>query len=163
MLGLFEAGFGPGAAFILTLWYRRLEIQGRLAIYLSANCISGAFSGLLAYAIIKMEGVGGLSGWRWIFILEGMFTVLVGVLVFFILPDSPATARFLTPEERKFMSERLENDTGSSGGKISQDEKFQWKFLWRAALDWKIWMAALAQWCAGVSLVHVLPQGCCRC
>lgn len=61
--------------------------------------------GLLASAIIKMEGVGGLSGWRWIFILEGIVTVLLAVYAYFAMPMDLATARFLTEEEREFAGE----------------------------------------------------------
>lgn len=75
----------------------------RQALFFSAASIAGAFSGLLAFGISKMNGVGGLEGWRWIFILEGILTVLVAVLAFFTLFDFPETASFLTEEERAFV------------------------------------------------------------
>jgi MFS family permease len=64
--------------------------------------LSGAFGGLLASAIIKLDGHGNLAGWRWIFILEGIASSLVGVLSMFFLPESLKKARFLTQEEREF-------------------------------------------------------------
>lgn len=64
------------------MWYCRHEIQLRQALFFSAASIAGAFSGLLAFGISKMQGVGGLEGWRWIFILEGILTVS---LFFFVL------------------------------------------------------------------------------
>jgi MFS family permease len=70
-LGVTEAGLFPGVAYYLTNWYKREEIQLRQAMFFSAASVAGAFSGLLAFAIGKMEGVGGLHGWQWIFILEG--------------------------------------------------------------------------------------------
>ena len=73
-LGVAEAGLFPGVAFYLTQWYCRHEMQLRQALFFSAASVAGAFSGLLAFAIAKMDGVGGLAGWRWIFILEGMAT-----------------------------------------------------------------------------------------
>jgi len=73
-LGVTEAGLFPGVAYYLTNWYKREEIQLRQALFFSAASIAGAFSGLLAFAIGKMDGVGGKNGWAWIFILEGMFT-----------------------------------------------------------------------------------------
>lgn len=68
LLGVFEAGFFPAATYLLTTWYARFEVQTRLAIFFSAASLAGAFSGLLAFAIEKMDGVGNYSGWRWIFV-----------------------------------------------------------------------------------------------
>lgn len=67
-------------------------MQYRQALFYSAASIAGAFSGLLAFAIAKMDGVGGYRGWRWIFILEGLLTVIVAVAAYFLMPDYPDTA-----------------------------------------------------------------------
>lgn len=67
------------------MWYCRHEAQLRQALFFSAASIAGAFSGLLAFAISKMDGVGSLEGWRWIFILEGLLTVVVAVIAYFTL------------------------------------------------------------------------------
>ena len=64
-LGIAEAGFFPAASFLLTLFYKRYEVLTRLAIFYSCASLSGAFSGLLAFALEKMDGIGGLEGWRW--------------------------------------------------------------------------------------------------
>lgn len=68
-LGVAEAGLFPGVAYYLTMWYCRTEIQLRQTLFFSAASIAGAFSGLLAFGIAKMDGLGGLEGWRWIFAL----------------------------------------------------------------------------------------------
>jgi MFS family permease len=65
LLGVFEAGFFPAATYLLTTWYCRFEVQTRLAVFFSAASAAGAFSGLLAFAIQKMDGIGNLAGWRW--------------------------------------------------------------------------------------------------
>lgn len=70
-LGATEAGLFPGVSFFLTQWYRRYEINFRIALFFSAATAAGAFGGLLARLINLMDGVGGYQGWRWIFILEG--------------------------------------------------------------------------------------------
>ncbi|KAH6607284.1 MFS permease [Trichoderma cornu-damae] len=93
-LGVMEVGLFLGVAL-------------RQALFFSAASAAGAFSGLLAFAISKMDGVGGLAGWRWIFILEGIATVLVAVVALFLLYDFPQTANFLTEEERAFVVHRL--------------------------------------------------------
>jgi len=77
ILGLAESGLFPGVTFYLSLWYRRREVASRVAIFFSAATVAGAFGGLLAFAIEKMEGIGGLHGWQWIFCLEGLATMLV--------------------------------------------------------------------------------------
>src|ERR1700709_2452901 len=120
-LGVAEAGLYPGVAYYITMWYCRHEGQLRQALFFSAASIAGAFSGLLAFGISKMDGVGGLEGWRWIFILEGIVTVLVAFLAFFVLHDFPETATFLTEEERAFVVYRLKyqgqaQGNGKTGG-----------------------------------------------
>ena len=73
-----EGGLFPGVAFVITTWYKRTETGFRIALFFSAATIAGAFGGLLARAIMFMDGVSGLPSWRWIFILEGILTVCVG-------------------------------------------------------------------------------------
>lgn len=77
-LGVAEGGLFPGVTYYITCWYRRHECGLRMSIFFSAATAAGAFGGLLARGIMEMRGVAGLSGWQWIFILEGILTVLVG-------------------------------------------------------------------------------------
>lgn len=136
------------------MWYCRHEIQFRQALFFSAASIAGAFSGLLAFAIAKMDGTAGLEGWRWIFILEGIATVVAAVLAFFILQDFPETATFLTEEEKAFVIHRLKYQ--AQAGKLDTDqvqvaqaEEFKWKYVWSAFKDWQIWVSIIVYW--GVS------------
>ena len=68
-LGMTESGLFPGVVFYLSMWYKRTETHYRVALFFSAASLAGAFGGILAYGIGFMVGVGGLKGWRWIFIL----------------------------------------------------------------------------------------------
>ncbi|KAK7413573.1 hypothetical protein QQX98_007582 [Neonectria punicea] len=150
-LGLTEAGLFPGVAYYLTMWYCRHEIQFRQALFFSAASIAGAFSGLLAFAIAKMNGVGGLEGWRWIFILEGIVTVLVAILAFFVLHDFPETATFLTEEERAFVVYRLKYQAQGRGEgreevQVAEADEFKWKYVWSAFKDWQIWVNIFVYW-----------------
>lgn len=77
-LGLAEGGLFPGVTFYITMWYRRHECGFRMALFFSAATLAGAFGGLLARGISEMDGVAGKPGWAWIFILEGIATLLVG-------------------------------------------------------------------------------------
>lgn len=106
-LGLAEAGFFPGVMMYLCFWYKPEERATRMAIFASSVAVAGAFGGLLATAISFLNGKAGLEGWRWLFILEGIPAVLVGIMVWFWLPDYPQTVAWLSPEERAFAVKRL--------------------------------------------------------
>jgi MFS family permease len=101
-LGLCEGGLLPGIILYLSTIYKRHELQLRVGIFYASASLSGAFGGLLATAITKMEGIGGLAGWRWIYILEGIATVLCSIVAAYFLPADLSTASFLTEEERAF-------------------------------------------------------------
>ncbi|PSR78288.1 hypothetical protein PHLCEN_2v7484 [Hermanssonia centrifuga] len=110
--------------------------------------VSGAFGGLLAAAISNMGGIGGKPAWAWIFILEGLITVLAGIASFWIIQDFPDTAKFLTEEERTFVIRRLqEDDQFSAAG-----EKLKLRYIWQSLLDWKTWIAS-EYWNTLISLV----------
>lgn len=139
LLGMFEAGLFPGVNFYLSCWYKRSEFGIRAALFFSAATVSGAFGGLLAAAISNMDGVGGKPAWAWIFILEGLVTVVAGALSFFIIQDFPESAKFLSETERAFVIKRLqEDDQFSAGG-----ENLRWKYIWDSLLDWKTWIGML--------------------
>lgn len=146
LLGFTEAGFFPAATYLLTTWYCRWQLQTRMLIFYSAASLAGGFSGLLAFGIQHMEGVAGLEGWRWIFILEGIVTVVIGSLVPWMLPDSPDVASFLTPEEKKLVKARLRQDAGVSSDVTERQEKFQWKHLKEVLMDWKIYLGVIIYW-----------------
>ncbi|KAH7016762.1 major facilitator superfamily domain-containing protein [Ilyonectria destructans] len=146
LLGLAEAGFFPAATYLLTTWYCRWEVQTRLAVFFSAASLAGAFSGLLAFGIQHMDGVAGLGGWRWIFILEGILTVVIGCAIPFMLPDSPNAAGFLTQAEKNFINQRLQQDAGTAAGKVGTEGAFQWRYLKEALLDWKIYLGCIIYW-----------------
>lgn len=146
-LGVTEAGLYPGVAYYITLWYVRKEGQLRQAMFFSAASVAGAFSGLLAFGIAKMDGVGGYEGWRWIFILEGLLTVLVAIVAFFTIYDFPETAKFLTKEERAWVVHRLKYQGSQESGKlVAEEEGFKWRYVRDAFTDWQIYAALWMYW-----------------
>ncbi|PYH88916.1 MFS general substrate transporter [Aspergillus ellipticus CBS 707.79] len=147
-LGLTEAGLYPGVTYYITMWYSRHEAQLRQAIFFSAASIAGAFSGLLAFGIGQMNGVGGYSGWRWIFILEGIATVVVAVLAYFVLYDYPDTASFLSPAERTWVLRRLKMQFSENGNVVPETVEFKWKYVWDALKDWQVYMGILIYYSA---------------
>ncbi|KAJ7492005.1 MFS general substrate transporter [Mycena latifolia] len=137
MLGTFEAGLYPGMAYHLSCWYKRSELGIRTALFTSATTLSGAFGGLLAAAISNMDGVGGKPAWAWIFILEGLATILAGIASFWVVQDFPEDAKFLTAQERTFMIRRLQGDDQFSAA----GEKLKMRNIVSSFRDWKTWFA----------------------
>lgn len=86
-----------------------------------------------------MHGVGGKPGWAWIFILEGLLTVIIAATSYFFIDDFPDAATFLSPEDRLRVYYRLKADRQSS----AEHEGFQWKYVWASLKDWKTYTAAL--------------------
>ncbi|VUC27890.1 unnamed protein product [Clonostachys rosea] len=135
ILGIFEAGLAPGLAYYVSFWYRANERSLRLAFIYSTATLSGAFGGLVAYGIARMEGASGLEAWRWLFILEGAPSVLFGIFIFFFLPDYPENARFLTTEERELAALRMEfNGSKGSAGNM------KWEDAKAVLLDWRLYL-----------------------
>ncbi|KAF4463501.1 hypothetical protein FALBO_9666 [Fusarium albosuccineum] len=110
IIGGLEAGFFPACMYLLSMYYCRHELQWRFNLFFSASIIAGAFSGLLAYAIAHMDGIAGYGGWRWIFILEGIATVIIAIFSYWIVPDWPESAKFLNDDERALLIDRLAQD-----------------------------------------------------
>ena len=138
-LGMAEAGLFPGINYYLSCWYKRNEFGIRAAIFFSAAAVAGSFGGLLAAAIGLMKGVGGKPGWAWIFILEGLATVLVGIASFWMVHDFPDDARFLSDADRARVIRRLKADKQSS----AEHEEFKMAYFWAAVKDWKTWLGAI--------------------
>ncbi|KAG2348123.1 MFS general substrate transporter [Suillus weaverae] len=136
-LGLAEAGLFPGINYYICLWYPRSERSKRIAIFFSSASVAGAFGGLLAYGIERMEGVGGLHGWQWIFCLEGIATVLVATFSFFYMHDYPETAKFLTEPERLYIMNMLKQDANNLSS------RFDTQFVWQAIKDYKTYVQIL--------------------
>ncbi len=93
-----------------------------------------------------MDGAAGLEGWRWIFILEGILTVVVAVIAFFTIYDFPDTAGFLTPEERAWVVHRLKYQGSEKSGKmIAESDRFKWRYVLDAFTDWQIYLSLFSE------------------
>lgn len=155
LIGAAEAGFYPSVLYHMAFWYRPSELRWRIALFYSVGQLSSALSGLLAYAIGFMDGLGGLAGWRWLFLLEGLPAILLSVVALFGLPDYPETAKMLTKEESEFVIKRLA-DTAPSGKKGSWD----WVSLKRLLLDPTLYTFSvywLAHGIGGFGVGYALP------
>ncbi|KAJ6191708.1 MFS transporter [Bipolaris maydis] len=136
-LGVTESGLFPGVVYYLSMWYKRNERQYRISLFFSCASLAGAFGGILAYGIAHMRGVAGQPGWRWIFILEGIATVLIGIIAYWFISNYPSTVSWLSPKERTFLQARLKADSDATN-----DEAFSWDQVILAAKDIKVWLYA---------------------
>lgn len=135
-LGLFECGMFPGCFYLLGMWYKRSEAQRRFTLFFSSTSLAGAFGGLLASAIGKMQGMRGYNGWRWIFILEGTLTCVICIIFFFVFPSFPEQAKWLTEEERTYIKARLQADQGHNAA----ERKITFHDVKTVMSDYKIWL-----------------------
>jgi len=112
LIGVFEAGFFPGIVYVITIWYRHNERALRIALVIAFCNLAGAFGGSISYGIGHINGAAGLQGFRWLFIIEGIITVLSVLPTLLILPDFPARAKFLSAEDKQFAENRLKERGG---------------------------------------------------
>ncbi|KAI2624439.1 DNA-repair protein rad2 [Xylaria nigripes] len=141
LLGAFEAGLFPGLNVYLNFFYSKREIALRIGYLFASAALAGAVGGLLAFGIGHLDGVHGMSGWRWIMIIEGIPSIVLGVLIFFFLPSDPQSASFLTPAEKKLLIERERRDYGLT----ASAREFSKKDMIKTFTDWKIWLYCIAQ------------------
>ncbi|RWA07245.1 hypothetical protein EKO27_g7866 [Xylaria grammica] len=144
-LGIAEAGFFPGAILIISTWYDRHELATRIAIFYLAAALAGAFSCLLAYLIVKLDGLGGLEGWRWIFIIEGLATLLLGCATPWLLLDSPERTTILSEDEKRYLRLRKIIQDGGRGVQ-EKGQKLTWAIIKTIPLDWKLYLAVVIYW-----------------
>ncbi|KAF5391363.1 hypothetical protein D9757_001856 [Collybiopsis confluens] len=131
-IGAVEGPMFPGIVLYLSTFYTRKELATRqvyVAVFFSTASLSGAFSGLLAAAIVKMNGIGGRPGWAYIFILEGSFSILMGLLGFLLVPSTVHELRFMTPEMKELLIRRLARDNPSA---TTDQDKFSFREVARS-------------------------------
>ncbi|KAF1816647.1 MFS general substrate transporter [Eremomyces bilateralis CBS 781.70] len=142
ILGALEAGSFSGYVYLLSTWYERYEVGKRYALFFILGSVAQGLSGILSYGLIQMDGLGGVSGWRWILIMEGIITCVIAFLGFIFLisfPDEvPDNSKFLTPTERDWLIKKVKDDRGDV-----HIEPFSLKKFFAAGLDIKIWCYGL--------------------
>jgi len=110
LLGVSEAGFFPGMIIYLTYWFPSQERARAVARFMTATSLAGVVGGPLSSSLLKLDGVSGLAGWQWLFLSEGVPTILLGISALFLLKDGPEEARWMRPEERTWLAGELQQD-----------------------------------------------------
>ncbi|KAK4936882.1 hypothetical protein LTR10_022339 [Elasticomyces elasticus] len=147
VLGACEAGLFPSLTLYITMIWRREEQAKRVAYLFSCTALSGAFGGLLAYALLQMDGVAGYAGWRWVYIIEGLFSMLIAVAVWFGLPTNPAEAWFLSDEQKHMMRIRDQQRIQYMGS-----DELDWQEVRIAFQDPKLYLSGAIQFCQDILL-----------
>ncbi|RPB08987.1 MFS general substrate transporter [Morchella conica CCBAS932] len=157
LLGITEAAFGPGVPFYLSFFYRREELALRCGLFISAAPLATAYAGFLAYALTSIPSA--IAPWRLLFILEGFPSMIAAVFAYYIIPDLPSDARFLTTDEKKIARRRLlvVTDEGdhSVAATMREEEDHQsgvrWSEVFAALRDGGNWIVALMYFFCNVS------------
>jgi len=142
VLGILEAGFFPSCVYLLSTWYTRFDVGKRYSVFYILGSLASACAGILAYGLMQLNGREGLTGWRWIFIIEGALTMFLGIVGYWALVDFPDKAhkswKFLNEREVKFIIDRVNRDRGDAKPEPWSTAKF-----FRGGADPKIWGFAM--------------------
>jgi MFS family permease len=138
LLGACEAGFFPGIILYLTYWFPGSRRTKVIALFMTAIAISNVIGAPVSGAIMQyMQGIGGLRGWEWLFLLEGIPSVIVGCLVFVFLPNGPRQAEWLDEREKNFIVHQVEEDDAGKN-ELGKGHRF-----WDAFSDYRVWFLAV--------------------
>jgi ACS family tartrate transporter-like MFS transporter len=110
LLGAAEAGFFPGIILYLTYWYRAKDRARTVALFATAGTLAGFVNSPISGQLLQLDGTLRLAGWQWLFLIEGIPAVVVGVIVLFVLPDKPEHARWLSAKQKEWIRVELEQE-----------------------------------------------------
>ncbi|KAB5588416.1 transport protein [Ceratobasidium theobromae] len=152
ILGGLESGFLSVCTLLITCWYTRFELGLRMTIFYQAVTINQGVSPILAYLVALMNGIGGLAGWQWIFIIFGLVIIIWGCIALVFVQNFPEKATFLSEDDRKRVLDRLEEDRNDN---VACDAHVWEKIVYHFQC-WMVWALGLAYGCANVA-VTALP------
>jgi MFS transporter, ACS family, tartrate transporter len=137
LLGLAEAGFFPGIILYLSYWFPANHRSAVTAMFMAAAPIAGVIGSPVSGALMQLNGLLGLRGWQWLFLLEGIPALVLGFITFRFLTDRPAEAAWLTADERDWLSSAIQQE--QTGIKDPRNHS-----AWRVLADWKVLALSLA-------------------
>ncbi|KAJ4485678.1 major facilitator superfamily domain-containing protein [Lentinula aciculospora] len=159
LLGFLQGGFIPDVVLYLSYFYTKTELPIRLGFFWVSNYIAVIVSAFLATGILKLDGVGGHAGWRYLFLIEGAGTLLVGICSFFLLPPGPTQTKawfrpqgWFTEREEVILVNRILRDDPSKSD-MHNRQGLSVRAIWKALQDWKMWPLYI------LGLTHMIPVG----
>ncbi|MHC5611452.1 MAG: MFS transporter [Nostoc sp.] len=153
-LGIAEAGFFPGIILYLTYWFPAIQRAKTVALFMTATAIAGVVGGPLSGVLLTLQGIVGLAGWQWLFLLEGLPAIILGFVVLNYLCERPEQAEWLEPKERLWLQERLQLE-------YEQKQRHNSYTLLQALVNPKVWLLSLIYFTLVIGLYGIsfwLPQ-----
>lgn len=149
LMGIFEVSLPAGSTYMISMYYTKRESAPRFAWFFSFALAGPMFSGLLAYAIENLDGKGGLAGWSWIFVIEGLVTIVFSIAVALLMPNFPENAQtwFLPTKYKTALLCLLERARGAEGKESASDNVPIWKVL----IDWRIHLFTMCFFCCDIT------------
>ncbi|CZR57910.1 related to nicotinamide mononucleotide permease [Phialocephala subalpina] len=148
LLGLCESGFIPGTLWYLTKWYTKRELGKRTVLFFIGSYTANLLNGLIAYGLLRLRGRGGLAGWQWLFLVDGLATLTVGIITLFLLPRDPTRGNAIL--KLNPFSQFSKRETDILLGRIVRDNPYntdprdshlsQLQIVVSVLTDWKVWM-----------------------
>ncbi|KAJ3504079.1 hypothetical protein NLJ89_g8125 [Agrocybe chaxingu] len=145
LLGLMQGGFIPDLILYLSYFYTKHELPFRLALFWMSADVCSIFGSFLAVGVLRMRGIQGKSGWRWLFLIEGLLTLLIGIATFFKMPPSPTQTKtwfrpkgWFTDREEVIATSRILRDDPTKGD-MHNREALTLKRLWQSLCDYDLW------------------------
>lgn len=158
LLGLLEGGFIPDVVLWLSYFYTGSELPVRLSYFWTSLSITTIVTSLLAFGLLRMRGIGGWAGWQWLFLIEGLITLLIGISAFFLMPASPVQTKarwrpngWFTEREEKIVVNRILRDDPSKGD-MHNRQPITFKLLWYSISDYDLWPLYIIGLCAYIPL-----------
>ncbi len=153
LLGMAEAGFFPGIILYLTHWFPARERAGAVGLFMTATAMAGVIGAPISSALLQMHGLGGLHGWQWLFLIEGIPAILLAPVVLWYMTERPEDARWLTPDERAWLSSEMAAEQAETAGAHVT--------LRGALTSARLWTVSLPYFCLVIAFYGVsfwLPQ-----
>ncbi|KAF2872838.1 major facilitator superfamily domain-containing protein [Massariosphaeria phaeospora] len=145
LIGLLQGGFIPDVILYMSYFYKSTELPFRLAIFWMANRLTDVVAPLLAYGLLRLRGYHGYEGWRWLFLIEGILTLVIGIWSVFMMAPSPTQTKswwrpkgWFTEREEKIMVNRILRDDPSKGD-MHNRQAITFKLLWKSMCDFDLW------------------------
>jgi ACS family tartrate transporter-like MFS transporter len=153
LLGAAEAGFFPGIIFYLTQWFPGRERARAVGLFMTATALAGVIGAPISSALLQFDGLFGLKGWQWLFLIEGLPAVLLAPVVLMKMTERPADAAWLTPEEREWLSRQIASEQAET--------THAHVTLRDALLSPRLWLISLPYFCIVIAFYGIsfwLPQ-----
>ena len=154
LLGAAEAGFTPGIIFYLSRWFPATRRARAMSFFYMAATMASVIGLPLSGALLKMNGIGGFSGWRWLYFVEGVPAILLGVVVLKVLPDRPAEAKWLTSAQQEWLVTTIAAESANAPASHGHGwhRAFSDRRVWALGLFW------LLQAFGTIGITVFLPQ-----